>query len=128
MKRSYTSTQVPQPLAVLRRAGYAAFRDPNTGEESFILRLGSGYYPRYHLYVEIIPGGYSFNLHLDQKQASYEGASAHNGEYNGPIVEKELERIDKWARAVYVELMQKPAQEAAEAKAKRGLFGGLFSK
>lgn len=36
-----------------------------------------------------------FSLHLDQKFASYEksGSHKHSGEYDGKVVEKELERI-----------------------------------
>ena len=34
-----------------------------------------------------------FNLHLDQKKPSYSGSSAHSGEYDGEIIEKEVERI-----------------------------------
>jgi len=34
-----------------------------------------------------------FNLHLDQKQPSYAGAHAHNAEYEGEIVEREIERL-----------------------------------
>ena len=46
---------------------------------------------------------YSFNLHLDQKKPSYFGhrslgegrlkGHAHSGDYDGPVVEGEAERI-----------------------------------
>lgn len=100
MKRLYTLEQVPNPLLVLRRAGYSPFRDPQSGEESFILRLTSEFYPRFHLYVEDTPGGISFNLHLDQKKPSYGSGPAHAGEYEGSAIEREMERIDGWVRAV----------------------------
>jgi hypothetical protein len=36
------------------------------------------------------------NLHVDQKEASYEGTSAHGGEYEGPLVEQEMARITQF--------------------------------
>jgi hypothetical protein len=36
------------------------------------------------------------NLHVDQKEASYEGTSAHGGEYEGPLVEQEMTRITQF--------------------------------
>ncbi len=37
------------------------------------------------------------SLHLDAKKPSYEGTAAHGGEYQGELVEKEMERIMKIA-------------------------------
>jgi hypothetical protein len=42
-----------------------------------------------------MPNGFQINLHLDQKQASYGGSSAHNGEYGGETVETEGERVKR---------------------------------
>jgi hypothetical protein len=98
MKRAYSSEIVQNPLAVLRKAGYAPFRDPQTGDESFIIRLTPEFYPRFHLYVENNPPTVSFNLHLDQKKPSYGQGHAHSGEYEGSTVEKEMERIDGWVK------------------------------
>jgi hypothetical protein len=81
------------PEQFLRRAGYGYIEDRRRGTTSFVRRLGSGFYPRLHMYLERENGDVSFNLHLDQKQASYAGARAHNAEYGGPIVEWEMERI-----------------------------------
>ncbi len=83
--------QAPENL--LRQAGYAYLVDRNTGQESFVRRLNRGFYPRFHLYLEQQNGQIVFNLHLDQKQASYEGAHAHNAEYDGELVESEMARI-----------------------------------
>jgi len=71
------------PLNVLRRAGYAFLRkDERSGEMSFIKRVGNGDYPRFHVYVRTsAKGAVEITLHLDQKKASYEGATAHSGEY-----------------------------------------------
>ncbi|MBI4812283.1 hypothetical protein HY798_02430 [Candidatus Falkowbacteria bacterium] len=77
----------------LRRAGYGYIRDRRSGQESFVRRLGGGFYPRLHMYFENRGEQVIFNLHIDQKQPSYEGASAHNAEYEGEIVEAEIERL-----------------------------------
>lgn len=77
----------------LRRAGFAYIRDHKTGNESFVRRLGNGFYPRLHMYLEQQENKIVLNLHLDQKQASYAGAHMHNAEYDGPVVEGEIERL-----------------------------------
>ena len=81
------------PDVVLRRAGYVPFRDPRSGEESYVRRLGTHFYPRFHLYVEEPDGQLRLNLHLDQKQPSYHGFKKHSGEYDGQVVEAEAERL-----------------------------------
>jgi len=81
------------PEQFLRRAGYGYIRDRHTGQDSFVRRLGSFHYPRLHMYVEEQDNKIIFNLHLDQKQASYTGAHMHNAEYEGPVVEAEIERL-----------------------------------
>lgn len=100
MKVAYDKTVMPNPLAVLRKAGYSSFIDPNTHEESFIIRLTSEFYPRFHLYVETKRDEVTFNLHLDQKKPSYGVGHAHGGEYDGPIIEKEMRRIDSWVKYI----------------------------
>ncbi|MCK4553533.1 hypothetical protein KAU19_01040 [Candidatus Parcubacteria bacterium] len=81
------------PEQFLRRAGYGYIRDRRTGKDSFARRLGSGHYPRLHMYIKESDDSIIFDLHLDQKQASYAGAHAHNAEYGGEIVEGEVERL-----------------------------------
>ena len=77
----------------LRRSGYAYIRDRKTGKDSYVKRLGNYHYPRLHMYVKDDNNRIEFNLHLDQKQTSYAGASAHNAEYDGEVVEREIERL-----------------------------------
>ena len=84
------------PESLLRDAGYVYLMDQNSGQESFVRSLNRGYYPRFHLYLERRNGQAVFNLHLDQKQASYKGAQAHNAEYDGEIVEEEMRRIKSY--------------------------------
>ncbi len=75
----------------MRRCGYAPH--PADGQ-SFIRRAGPNPYPRFHIYV--VPEGDTsirLRLHLDQKKPSYEGSTAHSGEYDGEVVQREAERI-----------------------------------
>jgi hypothetical protein len=84
------------PLNILRRAGYAFLgRNEQTGEMSFVKRVGNADYPRFHIYVKTDKkGGAEINLHLDQKKASYKGAIAHSGEYDeNKWLEGEVEKI-----------------------------------
>ncbi len=82
-----------QPDVVLRRAGYTPFRDPRSGEDSYVRRTGTHFYPRFHVYVQFEGTALRINLHLDQKQPSYHGFSKHAGEYDGAVVEAEAERL-----------------------------------
>ncbi|KKR49281.1 MAG: hypothetical protein UT86_C0001G0253 [Candidatus Magasanikbacteria bacterium GW2011_GWC2_40_17] len=78
----------------LRRCGYAAFEDPGTGESSFVRRLTTEFYPRFHVYAKEDDDKLEINLHLDQKKPSYgEGSHAHSGEYDGELVETEGLRL-----------------------------------
>jgi len=61
--------------------------------DSFIRPLQSSDYPRFHLYIEKRENELILNLHLDQKKPIYKGSPAHAGEYDGPVVEQEAQRI-----------------------------------
>ena len=74
-------------LTLLRKAGYFAYQD------SFVRPLERSGYPRFHIYIEEKNDNLIFNLHLDQKRPIYKGSSAHSGEYDSPIIEKEAKRI-----------------------------------
>ena len=72
---------------------------PDAGREVSIVRqIGRNDYPRFHCYIKT---GLSdkatlhFNIHLDQKKPSYEGQTGHSGDYDGPVVESESERIQQ---------------------------------
>lgn len=82
-----------QPEQFIRRAGYAFIIDNRTGNESFVRRLGNNFYPRFHMYIKREDDKIIFNLHMDQKKPSYQGTHAHNAEYDGEVVEKEINRL-----------------------------------
>ncbi len=137
MKQRVAKQLLLNPLELLRKAGYYPFTDPHTGESSFILRLGPEQYPRMHLYVEEHGDDWSFNLHIDQKKASYAGTSRHSGEYEGPLVEREMTRICKWITAetgVNIQDTQQNKNSTSQEKDKkqdltpspRKPFGGIF--
>lgn len=103
---------------LLRSAGYAVFRDPNTRETSYTRRLGSNFYPRFHIYINREDSNeIELTLHLDQKKPSYEGQKAHSGEYAGDVVQREGERIQS--------LASRPVQESNE-KPHQGFWARLF--
>jgi hypothetical protein len=120
---------VPENLdadKIMRRSGYGFLRDRKYGTESYVRRLGGGFYPRFHVYLE----GGMIKLHLDQKQVSYEGSSAHSGEYDGPTVEVEIARIQQTiARMQSDESADESSAKpdlSAQTGEKKGLFGKFF--
>lgn len=80
----------------MRSAGYHYDgQDPKTGELRFYRSLSSGLFPRFHVYCLKTQNSklLTINLHLDQKAPVYEGTTAHGGDYEGPIIEKEAAKI-----------------------------------
>lgn len=76
---------------ILRNCGY---RLHPKFEDSYIRRLSRiSFYPRWHLYISNKNDIYAFNLHLDQKKASYKGQTAHSGDYDDDLVKEEAKRI-----------------------------------
>jgi len=110
------------PIDVIRRAGYGQVRDQRATEISYSRRMGGSIYPRFHIYIN----GDIINMHLDQKQASYEGSSAHSGEYDGEVVEGEADRITEIMAKLHAERFSGPAPQAEEEK--KGGFWGIFGK
>ena len=86
----------------LRQCGYLQISNPHKNNEvSYARSLDPGrFYPRFHIYIESGAQkiGVFLNLHLDMKKPSYEGVTAHSGEYSGELVENEAARIQNLAR------------------------------
>lgn len=78
--------------SVARAIGYLII-DTNGNEYNLVRKLSANNYPRFHIYLKVIGDKYNFGLHLDQKAPVYQGSHAHNGEYFGPVVEQEADRI-----------------------------------
>lgn len=84
-------------VGVARALGYVII-DTKGNENNLVRKLTGENYPRFHIYLKSFGAAqdklnYEFSLHLDQKKPSYEGAHAHSGEYFGPVVEQEADRI-----------------------------------
>ncbi|MDO8265074.1 MAG: hypothetical protein Q7T34_01750 [Candidatus Parcubacteria bacterium] len=79
---------------LMRDLGYHFQREENK-EMAFYKPLSNRDYPRFHIYLKYDNEMY-FNIHLDQKKPIYEGAPAHNAEYDGELVTRETERIKKF--------------------------------
>jgi len=77
----------------MRELGYIEIQNRKTRETSYERPLQGMDYPRFHIYLSFTENNLVLKLHLDQKKPSYEGTSAHNGEYSGPLLEAEAERI-----------------------------------
>lgn len=94
MKLAFSGTPFQNPRNSIRRCGYGEITKRN-GEVSYAKRFGGGEFPRFHAYIDQTPNGFSIHLHLDQKAACYRGSSAHSGEYDGDVVEREARRIQQ---------------------------------
>ncbi len=89
-----SKTAVPDPLHFMRRAGYGIIVDRQRGGvKSYVKRIHRDLYPRFHAYIEERGEQWQINLHLDQRATVYEGVTAHAGEYDGEVVEREGERL-----------------------------------
>lgn len=80
----------------LKTCGYIKIENPHKDNEiSYARSFDPGrFYPRFHAYINELPNKtMEINLHLDMKKPSYEGSSAHSGEYDGELIENEIQRI-----------------------------------
>jgi predicted deacylase len=93
MKFRIPKKSAPSVYQLIRKAGYFPITSPQTKQTSFIRKLSSQRYPRFHLYVSENSAEIVFDLHLDQTAARYQGQTAHRADYNSPLVKEELTRI-----------------------------------
>lgn len=81
------------PLNIARKIGYLMLGNEGNNVYNIVRKLTGNHYPRFHVYLKQQGQDFTFSLHLDQKAPVYQGTHAHNGEYFGPIVEEEADRI-----------------------------------
>ena len=99
MKISFKLKDLGQaPEIWLRGVGYTFLPSRSGGEDSFARRLGRDFYPRFHIYFSVSEDHNQekiviFKIHLDQKKPGYAGQKRHNAEYQGELVEREVERL-----------------------------------
>ncbi|MBI4407053.1 MAG: hypothetical protein HY565_00955 [Candidatus Kerfeldbacteria bacterium] len=82
----------------LRQVGYHPIHDYQDSKDSWVRNLGSGHYPRFHLYTKGDNRTTTFSLHIDQKQHTMEvpGVKRHAGEYDSAVVQQEGNRLQRW--------------------------------
>ena len=80
-------------VGVAREIGYVIIDTKEGGEYNMVRKFGISNYPRFHAYTKQQGTNFIFSLHLDQKQPSYSGSHAHSGEYFGPLLDTEADRI-----------------------------------
>jgi hypothetical protein len=80
-------------VEVARKIGYIIIDSKEYNEYNMVRKLDLDNYPRFHIYLKQAGDRFIFSLHLDQKAPSYKGTHAHSGEYEGPVVETEVDRI-----------------------------------
>lgn len=95
MKVFFSGKTYPTCRTSIRKAGYGE-QTKRTGDRHYTKRLRGTAFPRFHVYLNEKEQGIEVSLHLDQKSACYGGTSAHSGEYDGPLVEREMERIAQY--------------------------------
>lgn len=107
------------PRTLIRRAGYSEHYDNRSQQTSYARRLGTGIFPKFHVYLAEQNGGVEVSIHIDQKQPSYGVGHMHSGDYDGPNIERELERIKQ-------SFENATPPEPEEPPKKKGFFGSLF--
>ncbi|PIR75630.1 MAG: hypothetical protein CO030_04690 [Candidatus Magasanikbacteria bacterium CG_4_9_14_0_2_um_filter_42_11] len=80
------------PRMIMQRCGYGEIVNKK-GQRSYVKLLRGVPYPRFHAYIDVLDDGFQINVHLDQKAPVYKSVSAHAGEYDGAVVEREAARI-----------------------------------
>lgn len=94
MQLIFSKEKITDSERFIRRCGYGKHRARN-GEVSYTRHLDKDMYPRFHVYIKEKPGEIIFNLHLDQRAPVCKGVTAHAGEYDGAVLQKEADRIKK---------------------------------
>jgi hypothetical protein len=80
---------------LMRDLGYHFQGQDQATNELGFARPRTGY-PRLHLFAKQDKDNLLLSLHLDQKKPVYDGATAHSGDYDGPVVEREMARIKQY--------------------------------
>lgn len=125
MKQFFPGPLTDNGRNILRRLGYGEQRT-RAGQISYVRRVSGERFPRYHAYVEDTNGGLQVNLHVDQKEASYEGTSAHAGEYEGSVVDREMRRIVEFVEELNTGASSPAHDSTSSTEKKKGFWGTLL--
>lgn len=111
---------------LLREAGYIPITDRATGKQSYVFKLTSERYPRFHIYVEGEGDDFlQIHLHLDRRKHGF-GERLHDTEYDGETVEKEGERLQRWMQ--HFTIAETAADDSSKSNPKddKGFLAKLF--
>ena len=78
---------------IMRKCGYMPWRDPRSGENSYIRRLGAGYYPRFHVKIKRAGIAVIIDLHLDARRPMHKKGIRSFEDSESDIVIREAQRI-----------------------------------
>ena len=82
-------------INLARTIGYHLIGNTPEKESNLVRQLAANGYPRFHLYLSEENENLIFSLHLDQKKPSYEGQTAHSGDYDSELVLGERQRLER---------------------------------
>ena len=81
-------------MYLMRECGYKFWRDPRSGDSSFIRRLGRGYYPRFHIKVRRDKNRrLIFDLHFDSRRPLHHIGVRSYEDSESAVVQAEAARI-----------------------------------
>ncbi len=85
------------PTVLMRRLGYKPWRDPRSGKESFIRRMGASFYPRFHINCHYNQENILIiDLHFDARRPMHtKGIRCYEDE-ESEVVKREDARIKQY--------------------------------
>lgn len=85
------------PRNVMRSAGYKPWRNPRTGQESYIKRTGASFYPRFHMLIkQDAEKNIIFDLHFDKRRPMHKIGVRSYEDKESPVVQQEAARIKQF--------------------------------
>lgn len=90
-------------LTLMRRAGYT-FQRAEGVEQAWVRVLGSGGYPRFHIYTKLEKITLLVNIHLDHKRHTYGEDTRHHAEYeeSAPLTEEITRLLTAWGESATI--------------------------
>jgi hypothetical protein len=116
-----------RPEIFMRECGYRIIENPHQGGEVSFARSfdGRNFYPRIHIYINQLSDTLEINLHLDMKKPTYEGVTAHSGEYDGKLVEEEARRIKNVAEKI---ILSENSSSLQKIEKKKSFWDKIFGE
>lgn len=81
---------------IMRRAGYKPWRNPMTGQESYIRRTGASFYPRFHILLkQDKEQNLLIDLHFDKRKPMHKKGVRSYEDKESLVVQDEASRIQR---------------------------------